>query len=111
MSTPERMPRAEMLRRLENLHVNAADRVARLTRGFHDRDVVAGASADADALAEAMRLLGEGAACRELLYDAACAGVEFDDARLDYVSVQVDRTTWNELVAYRDAVLAGSDKS
>ena len=92
-AAPERMPRAEMMRRLENLHVNAADRVARLTRGFHDRDVVAGASADADALAEAMRLLGEDAACRE------------DSARMDRLEALVRES--GGLVLHVDARMVG----
>lgn len=34
---------------------------------------------------------------KELLRDVALCGVEHDDARLDYVTVQIDRTTWDEL--------------
>lgn len=35
--------------------------------------------------------------CREV---AGC-GVEFDDPRIGYVTVQIDRQTWNELQAMR----------
>ena len=32
-----------------------------------------------------------------ILYDVATSGVEFDDPRLDWVSVQIDRDLWNYL--------------
>ena len=32
-----------------------------------------------------------------LLREVAGAGVEFDDARLGYLSIQIDRGTWNEI--------------
>jgi uncharacterized heparinase superfamily protein len=88
MSAPERMPRAEMLRRLTAMQTHAA---------------VVWRRADADALAEALRELAEDAA---LLRDVACSGVEDEDPRIDWVSVQVDRDTWAALAPYR-ATLAG----
>ena len=38
----------------------------------------------------------------ELLYEIAISGVEHDDERLDYVTVQIDRITWNELQEVRE---------
>jgi hypothetical protein len=38
---------------------------------------------------------------REILRDVACSGLEFEDARLSYVVVQVDRETWARLQAFR----------
>lgn len=37
----------------------------------------------------------------DLLRDVATAGVEFDDSRLRYVTVQIDRETWDTLATYR----------
>ena len=34
---------------------------------------------------------------RELLLDVADAGVAFDDERLKYVEVQIDRATWDAI--------------
>lgn len=45
---------------------------------------------------------GDVAAVREAaerLREVASAGVEFDDERLDYVTVQIDRETWNAVRA------------
>lgn len=36
---------------------------------------------------------------RELLGDVAAAGVAFDDERLGYLEVQIDRETWREIRA------------
>jgi hypothetical protein len=38
---------------------------------------------------------------RDLLADVATSGVEFDDPRIGYVSVQIDRETWEALAPYR----------
>lgn len=37
----------------------------------------------------------------EILRDVAQAGVEFDDPRVGYVTVQIDRETWEALAKYR----------
>jgi len=47
-------------------------------------------------------LAAENKRLKELLRDVALSGVEFDDERIGYVTVQIDRTTWNELVEMRD---------
>lgn len=47
------------------------------------------------ALAEVKRL-------RELLREVAGAGVTFDDARVGYVEVQINRVTWDELKELKD---------
>jgi hypothetical protein len=102
MSAPERMPRAEML---TELRLMLADEEYAATEARTPADY-ATCRRYADALAEALRLLREQG---ELLRDAACAGVEFEDPRIGYVVVQIDRDTWAELAPYR-AALAGSDK-
>jgi hypothetical protein len=38
----------------------------------------------------------------DLLRDVATAGVEFDDARLGYVSVQIDRATWDAIAHFKE---------
>lgn len=40
----------------------------------------------------------------ELLRDAARCGVELDDARLRYITVQIDRPTWEALQQWREGV-------
>lgn len=37
----------------------------------------------------------------DLLSDVATSGVEFDDPRIGYVTVQIDRETWEALAPYR----------
>lgn len=39
----------------------------------------------------------------ELLRDVAVSGVSWDEPRIGYVEVQIDRATWDELAAYREA--------
>ena len=39
---------------------------------------------------------------RELLTDVANSGVSFDDERLKYVEVQIDRSTWDRLQQLKD---------
>lgn len=34
-----------------------------------------------------------------LLHDVATSGVEHDDSRIGYVTVQIDRSTWNRIQA------------
>lgn len=46
------------------------------------------------------RLLAEVERARALLRDIAASGIEFDDGRLRYMTVQVDRTTWCSIRAY-----------
>jgi hypothetical protein len=46
-------------------------------------------------------LAQQNAGAVDLLRDVATAGVEFDDSRLGYVSVQIDRATWDALASYR----------
>lgn len=36
---------------------------------------------------------------RDLLREVAQSGVEFDDARIGWVTVQIDRDVWDEIVA------------
>lgn len=43
----------------------------------------------------------------ELLLEVAQSGVEFDDPRIDYVTVQIDRVTWDALRALLSAPPAG----
>jgi hypothetical protein len=37
----------------------------------------------------------------DLLRDVATSGVAFEDPRIDYLEVQIDRDTWEALAAYR----------
>ena len=43
------------------------------------------------------RLTAENKVMRELLNEVAVAGVPFDDPRIDYVEIQVDRDTLDEI--------------
>jgi len=45
---------------------------------------------------ELLELRKENEKLRELLTEIACSGVEYEDKRIDYVVVQVDRTIWKE---------------
>lgn len=47
-------------------------------------------------------------ALEELLEDVASCGVEFEDERLRYVTVQIDRETWLRLQQWRDGL--GDDR-
>lgn len=40
---------------------------------------------------------------REALREVAASGVEFDDARVGYVTVQIDRPTWQDVQALAEA--------
>lgn len=42
-------------------------------------------------------------ALEELLEDVASCGVEFEDERLRYVTVQIDRSTWLQLQRWLDS--------
>lgn len=68
----------------------------------HDGDVIgpcACASSPPDS-APTMKDLGDGAAdAAQLLEAVACSGVEFDDPRLDYIVVQIDRDVWDDIRA------------
>lgn len=48
---------------------------------------------------EALRLRAEVERLRALLSDVAESGVEFDDERLRWLSVQIDRETWAQVQA------------
>lgn len=48
------------------------------------------------------QLIGYIDALDEILADVAAAGVELDDKRLRYVTLQIDRTTWELLDAWRE---------
>lgn len=44
------------------------------------------------------KLKAENERLRELLREVSCSGVEHDDERIGYITVQIDRATWKELL-------------
>ena len=56
----------------------------------------------AELLADTYSLLQKNSKLRELLHEIAVAGVPFDDPRIDYVEIQVDKDTMADLRAAID---------
>lgn len=62
-----------------------------------------------DAIALRSEAQGELDQLRELICDVAASGVVFEDERLDYLEIQVDRQTWDEVCALAARQQGGSD--
>ena len=86
-------------REIEQLR-EARDEYAALARRRRDAFVEAKAENERlrEAHAERLREIGE---LQDLLGDVLASGVVLDDERIRYLTVQIDRPTWNEI---REAV-------